>query len=119
MITAFSAFKTVTLPETTPDEIGFFEAVALAGFEKQYVRIPAAAQRRHFGCVPFGKLAVRVENGTCCTLKAMDFGRDFDSQEAFWSMADKAWRSSHDGRLLQAFSKACKRLGAAHPINAG
>ena len=106
MTTSFSKFQTATLPETTADEIGFFEAIALAGLEKQYVRIPAATQRRHFGCTPFGKLAVRVENAVCRTIKAMDFGRDFDTQEAFWSMADKAWISVYDNRKLAAFPKA-------------
>ncbi len=106
MTTSFSRFQTAALPETTADAIGFFEAIALAGLEKQYVRIPAATQRRHFGCTPFGKLAVRVENGVCRTIKAMDFGRDFDTQEAFWSMADKAWRSCFDASLLQSFPKA-------------
>lgn len=106
MRTQFRNFPTVTLPETTPDAIGFFESIALAGFEKQYVRIPAETQRRHFGNTPFGRLAVWVENGTCRTLKAMDYGRDFDTQEAFWSMADKAWRSSHDASLLDAFPRA-------------
>ena len=106
MKTSFRHFPIATLPKTTPDEIGFFEAIALAGLEKQHVRIPAATQRRHFGCVPFGRLAVRVENGTCRTIKAMDFGRDYDTQEAFWSMADKAWRSSLDARLLPSFPRA-------------
>lgn len=106
MTTQFRKFQTAALPETTPDAIGFFEAVALAGLEKEYVRIPAATQRRHFGCAPFGKLAVRVESGTCRTIKAMAFGRDFDTQEAFWSMADKAWRSTYDATLLQSFPKA-------------
>ena len=106
MTTSFSRFQTAALPETTADAIGFFEAIALAGLEKQYVRIPAATQRRHFGCTPFGKLAVRVENGVCRTIKAMDFGRDFDTQDAFWCMADKAWRSCFDARLLQSFPKA-------------
>lgn len=106
MTTSFSSYRIATLPETTADAIGFFEAIAIAGLEKQYVRIPAATQRRHFGCTPFGRLAVRVENGVCRTIKAMDFGRDFDTQEASWSMADKAWRSCFDGRLLQSFPKA-------------
>jgi hypothetical protein len=106
MKTAFKNFPTVTLPETTPDPIGFFEAIALAGLEKQYVRIPAATQRRHFGNVPFGRLGVRVENGVCRTIKAQDFGRDFDTAEAFWSMADNAWRSTHSAELLSSFPKA-------------
>lgn len=106
MITSFSHFQTAALPETTADAVGFFEAIALAGLEKQYVRIPAATQRRHFGCTPFGRLAVRVENGVCRTIKAMDFGRDFDTQEAFWSMADKAWRSCFDASILKSFPKA-------------
>ena len=106
MTTQFRKFQTAALPETTPDAIGFFEAVALAGLEKEYVRIPAATQRRHFGCAPFGKLAVRVESGTCRTIKAMDFGRDFDTQEAVWSMADRARRSPYDATLLPSFPKA-------------
>jgi len=106
MRTSYRNFQTATLPETTPDPIGFFEAIALAGLEKTYVRIPAATQRRHFGNAPFGKLAVRVENSTCRTIKAMDYGRDFDTQEAFWSMADRAWRSSYDARLLETFPRA-------------
>lgn len=105
MKTAFRNFPTVTLPETTPDPIGFFEAVALAGFEKKYIRIPAATQRKHFGNVPFGKLGVRVENSTCRTIKAQDFGRDFDTAEAFWSMADEAWCSTHDESILAGFPK--------------
>jgi hypothetical protein len=103
MTTAFRDFKIATLPETSPDEIGFFEAVALAGLEKQYCRIPVAIQRRHFGCAPFGRLAVRVENGVCRTVKSMDFGRDYDYCEAFWSMTDNAWRSSLDAGLLRSF----------------
>ena len=103
MTTAFRQFPTANLPKTTPDAIGFFEAIALAGLEEKYVRIPAATQRRHFGCVPFGRLGVRVENGVCRTIKAQDFGRDFDTCEAFWSMADKAWRSSNDDSLLTSF----------------
>jgi hypothetical protein len=106
MKTDFKNFPIATLPKTTADPIGFFEAIALAGLEKQFVRIPAATQRRHFGNVPFGRLAVRVENSVCRTLKAMDYGRDFDMQEAFWSMADKAWRRASDAELLQAFPKA-------------
>ena len=106
MTTSFSKFQTATLPETTPDAIGFFEAIALAGLEKQFVRIPVATQRRHFGNTPFGKLAVKVENSTCRTIKAMDFGRDFDTQEAYWSMADKAWRSADGERILESFPKA-------------
>ena len=106
MKTSFRSFPIASLPITTPDAIGFFEAIALAGLEKQYVRIPAATQRRHFGNVPFGRLAVRVENGTCRTIKAMDFGRDYDTQEAFWSMADRAWRSAFDASLLPSFPRA-------------
>ena len=59
-----SAAPFVKLYEATPDPIGFFEAVLgfgrLAG---QWIRISAADQRRFFGCVPFGKLAIRVEEG--------------------------------------------------------
>lgn len=106
MKTNYSTFPTARLPEASPDALGFFEAIALAGLEGQYVRIPAAAQRKHFGCVPFGRLAVRVVNNTCRTIKSMDFGRDFDTQEAFWSQVDSAWRSSFDGSLLMAFPKA-------------
>jgi hypothetical protein len=106
MTTSFSRFQTATLPETTADAIGFFEAIALAGLEGQRVRIPAAVQRRHFGNTPFGKLAVKVVNSTCQTIKAMDFGRDFDTQEAYWSMSDKAWRSTHSGEICKEFPRA-------------
>lgn len=106
MKTSFRKFKTATLPETTPDPIGFFESIYLAGLEGEFVRITAAIQRRYFGCIPFGKLAVCVENGTCRTIKAMDFGRDFDTQEAYWSMADNAWRSTHNDSLNAQFPRA-------------
>jgi hypothetical protein len=106
MMTAFKEFKIAALPETTADAIGFFEAVALAGLEKKYTRISADTQRRHFGCVPFGKLAVRVENGVCRTIKSQAFGHDYDTSEAYWSMSDNAWRSTLDGGLLRSFPKA-------------
>jgi len=106
MTTSFSRFSTASLPETTADAIGFFEAVAIAGLEKQFIRIPATVQRRHFGNVPFGKLGVKIEGSKCQTIKAIDFGRDFDTQEAYWSMADKAWVSPHDNRVMQVFPKA-------------
>ena len=104
-MTSFRALPTVTLPDTTADVIGFFEAIAIAGLDGQYVRIPAATQRKHFGYAPFGKLAVRVENGVCRTIKCMDYGRDYDYAEAFWSMADKAWRSSLDSSILAFFPR--------------
>ena len=106
MITSFRTFKTATLPETTPDALGFFEAVALAGLERQYIRIPTATQRRHFGGAPFGRLAVRVENGVCRTIKSKAFGHDYDCAEAFWSITDKGWRSSFDAALLSSFPTA-------------
>jgi hypothetical protein len=105
MTTTFRTFPTVTLPDTSADEIGFFEAIAITGLEKQYVRIPVATQRKHFGYAPFGKLAVRVENGVCRTIKCMDYGKDYDYAEAFWSMTDKTWRSSFDCSLLAFFPK--------------
>jgi hypothetical protein len=105
MTTTFRTFPTVTLSDTSSDEIGFFEAIAIAGLEKQYVRIPVATQRKHFGYAPFGKLAVRVENGVCRTIKCMDYGKDYDYAEAFWSMTDKTWRSSFDCSLLAFFPK--------------
>ena len=107
MKTTFSKFPTANLSiDATPDEIGFFEAIAIAGLECTYVRIPAATQRRHFGNVPFGKLAVRVNGNACTTIKAMDYGRDFDTQSAWWSMADKAWRACYDDRILEKFPTA-------------
>lgn len=106
MRTAYRKFKTASLPETKPDAIGFFEAVALAGLEGQYVRIPAATQRRHFGCAPFGKLAVKVESNRATTIKSMDYGRDFDKQTAYWSMAEKAWVSPVDHKIQSSFPKA-------------
>jgi hypothetical protein len=105
MTTSFSNFKTASLPQTKPDPIGFFEAIWLAGLEGEFVRIPAATQRRHFGCTPFGKLGVKVENNTCTTLRSVAFGTDFDQQSAYWSMADKAWRSTHDDRLCPMFPR--------------
>lgn len=105
MITSFRAFPTVNLPDASADEIGFFEAIAIAGLEKQYVRIPVATQRKHFGYAPFGKLAVRVENGVCRTIKSMDYGSDYDYAEAFWSMTDKVWRSSFDESIYAFFPK--------------
>ncbi len=105
MKTTFKRFPFVTLPETLADPLGFFEAIALAGLEKQYVRIPAAIQRRYFGNAPFGKLAVNVEGNRCRTLKAMDYGRDFDTQEATWSQADRAWLGS-GGEPLSTFPRA-------------
>jgi len=105
MNTTFRKFATAELPETSADPIGFFEAIALAGLEKEFVRIPASVQRRHFGRVPFGKLAVRVENGVCRTIRAIDFGRDYDTREAFWCMADNAWSSTFDASLLAGFPR--------------
>ena len=106
MTTSFSRFPTANLPVTTPDPLGFFEAIALAGLEGQFVRIPVAVQRRHFGNAPFGKLAVKVENAVCRTIKAMNFGRDFDTQEAFWSQADRAWCSTTTAEILTTFPRA-------------
>jgi hypothetical protein len=105
MITSFSKFTTVELPETQADPLGFFEAIKLAGVEGQFVRIPAEVQRRHFGNVPFGKLGVCVENHTCTTLRSVAYGRDFDRQQAYWSQADRCWVSTFDDRLLKAFPR--------------
>ena len=105
MRTSFSKFKTATLPETKADEIGFFEAIKLSGNEGEFVRIPAATQRRHFGSTPFGKLAVKVVNNTCTTLRSVAFGCDYDQQSAYWSMADKAWRSTFDNNLTAQFPR--------------
>jgi hypothetical protein len=105
MTTSFSRFPTAELPETTPDAIGFFEAIALAGVEGEFVRIPAAVQRRHFGGTPFGKLGVKVTGCVCTTLRSVAYGCDFDRQEAYWSIADKAWRSTYDDQLTATFPR--------------
>jgi hypothetical protein len=105
MITSFKSFPTVTLPTTKADPIGFFEAVALAGMEGRFIRIPSAVQRRHFGYAPFGKLGVKIEGCLCTTLRSVAYGCDFDRQEAYWSMADKAFRSTFDDRIMGTFPR--------------
>lgn len=105
MRTAFRQFPTASLPETKADPIGFFEAVAMAGLEGQFVRIPAAVQRRHFGAVPFGKLGVRVANdGAVTTLRSVAFGRDYDEQTARWSQVDRQWFQA-DGHMTENFPR--------------
>lgn len=84
----------------TPDPIGFFEAVlgfgCLAG---RWIRVPAADQRRHFGCVPFGKLAIKVEEGgEITTFKTQAFGKDWDYGTWFFDHSKKAWLNGHDRR---------------------
>lgn len=97
MRTAFKNFPFVTLPETKPDLIGFFEAIKLGGFEEQYVRIPAATQRRHFGYLPFGRLGVKVgSGGVCTTLRSLDYGSDYDQQSAFYDHGSRTWRSAYE-----------------------
>ena len=106
MKTSFREIKIEPLPLTRADALGFFEAVALAGLENKRFRVSSATQKRHFGCIPFGKLGITVKGPIVQTIKAMDFGRDFDTQEAYWSQADRAWRSTMDDRLLNQFPRA-------------
>ena len=107
MKTCFSHFRTISLPETTPaTPLGFFEAVGLSDYAAgEYVRIPAAVQRRFFGCVPFGKLGVKIDGATCTTLRSVAYGCDFDKQAAYWSQADSAWRCQSDNKLLATFPR--------------
>ena len=95
-----SAAPFVKLYEATPDPIGFFEAVLgfgrLAG---QWIRISAADQRRFFGCVPFGKLAIRVEEGgKITTFKTQAFGQDWDYGTWFFDHSTKGWLNGEDRR---------------------
>lgn len=108
MTTAFRFFPSFTeLPlESKHDAIGFFESIALSGLEGKFIRLSANLQRKFFGCVPFGRLGVKVEGGTCTTIKAMDYGRDFDTQSAYWSMADRKWVSPYDQRVMESFPRA-------------
>jgi len=78
MTTAFRSIPTVTLAlGTTPDPLGFFESMIIGGFEGQFVRVSAASQKRHFcGTTPFGRRAIKFENGNVTIIRSVDFGRD-------------------------------------------
>jgi hypothetical protein len=89
----------------TPDSIGFFEAVLgfgqLAG---QWIRISAADQRRYFGCVPFGKMAIKVEEGgEITTFKTQAFGQDWDFGTWFFDHSRKVWTNGHDRKEFHSF----------------
>ena len=93
-----SKAKLTPLYLATPDSIGFFEAVLgfgrLAG---QWIRISAADQRRYFGCVPFGKMAIKVEkSGEITTFKTQAFGQDWDFGTWFFDHSQKAWTTGQD-----------------------
>jgi hypothetical protein len=62
------------------DALGFFEAVALASLEDNWIRLPAPAQRHFFGKVLFGNKAIKVSNdGKVTVFWTVAFGRDYES----------------------------------------
>jgi len=91
--------ETKTLPASrfdgyTPDEIGFFEAMAIEQLEEQWVRIPASVQRKFFGKVVFGKLGVFVgKNGIVRTMRSVSFGTDWNESQGYYSVACKQFIS--------------------------
>ena len=95
-----AAAKIVKLYKSTPDTIGFFEAVL--GFGKlanEWIRVSAADQRRYFGNVPFGKLAIKVqEGGEITTFKTQAFGKDWDYGTWFFNHSKKVWMNGEDRR---------------------
>jgi hypothetical protein len=101
MTTAFNQFTFAaasTFEGYTADAIGFFEAIAIEGLEEQFIRIPAAVQRKFFGKVVFGKLPVKVgKDGIVTTLRSVAYGRDWNESRGYWSNADKCFRSPFDG----------------------
>jgi hypothetical protein len=85
--------KIVSLYPATPDARGFFESVLGFGkMENKWFRVSAQDQRRYFGNVPFGKLAIKVSaSGEITTFKTQDFGRDWDFCEWHFDFATKKW----------------------------
>ena len=80
----------------TPDALGFFEAVCLAGYENQWMVVPVKFQREFFKGSPFGKQRIKVngENGMVTVVRTSGFGRDWEEQRVFWSQADQVWISA-------------------------
>lgn len=67
MKTTHSHAKFISLPEWTmpthgahADATDLFAALSLAGWERQWIRLPASVQRRFLGFPVFGKQAVRI-----------------------------------------------------------
>ena len=77
------------LQKTTPDGLGFFEAVALAGLENEWFTLTYDMQRYFFQQVPFGKKRVRVKDNTIELIKKLAFGQDWDITNLVWNQAKK------------------------------
>jgi hypothetical protein len=94
----------IDLYQATPDSRGFFESIL--GFGKlagQWVRVRASDQRRHFGNVPFGKLAIKVgEDGRITTFKTQAYGKDWDYGVYYFDHGSKKWLNGEDRHEISA-----------------
>ena len=101
MTTAFAAYTFAPASAFdcyTADAIGFFEAIAIEGLEDQFIRIPAAVQRKFFGKVVFGKLATRIGmDGIVTTIRSVAYGTDWEETQGYWANAEKCFKSPFDG----------------------
>lgn len=76
----FATIEGWALPEK-PGRLGFFEAVALAGLEGQWLRLSAKTQRETLGHAVFGKQLLQVgTDGTVRVQRSTAFGSDSESQ---------------------------------------
>lgn len=84
--------KLPTLTETisTPDAIGFFEGVALAGMEGVRMRVSHSVQRKHFGKIVFGKKAVTIKNATIL----LEYNAGYTS--TCWESVDSVYSATHN-----------------------
>lgn len=74
------------------DPLGFFEAVALSDLEDKWIRLPAPCQRHFFGCVPFGKKAVKVKtDGIILLFWTSGFGQDWEYQTLRYNPSERAF----------------------------
>lgn len=78
-----TAIEFATLPSWTRparrDALAFFETIALAGLENQWIRVSAADQRDVMGAVIFGKQELRVTDQGVEVTRSVGFGQDAET----------------------------------------
>ena len=78
--------------ETKPDQLAFFEYVALNKLEGKEFRLSYAMQRKFFGYVPFGKKRISTIGNKVQVLWKVSYGTDWETLAFWWSQEFKAWR---------------------------
>ncbi len=78
----YTSIPAWTYTGKTPSRLTFFESIALAGLEGQWIRLSIGDQRATLGRNVFGKQEIKVDDcGNVKVRRSAAFGKDFELQE--------------------------------------